>query len=805
MNLKPAKLAPVFIAAGVTVVFCFLRLLDLRFLNHEEWTTYDMRVRLAARFPAPVPTNFGCVFIGDEDIREINHGFLGSRFGLYWPRHIYGRAYRELAAEGVVAAGFDVLFLESRPDQGPVSVSLTQWPGVTNFLETIHPREDPVIFQQEGEKFASMESDDFLAWQMKRGGTFILAADRNVLPLPLYETNALVLGDIGADKDADGVLRRAKPFRIYRRWHPAFLQVANDPDYGVDLSTARVEPGKIILREGPDPIVVKIDAHTNFDLADFGGDKLPTGMARFAPAFTEERVWHMGIVLAARELKLDLEHADVDLSGGKITLRGPGAITRVIPVNPDGYFYINWELSALDPRILTERITGLLEQDQIRNGQRSGDTTNLWRGKLVVVGSDAKGNDLADQGTTPLEQNTCLVTKHVNIANSILTGRFVRKASAGLELALIGLLVAMTTVLTWRLRVLVASAWVALLFVAYVFLGAVLYVRYRFWLPLFLPITGGIVAQYGCMVTWRVVFEQQERRRVKSIFSRIVSPHVVQELLQKPLALGGERREVTVLFADVRGFTEFTDVSQEKAAAFVKENNLSPEAAEAYYNEHARETLHTVNTYLTLVADMVLKNEGVLDKYIGDCVMAFWGAPLPDSKQAMHCVQAAIDAQRAVYDLNRERATENRKRELENLARLAARQAPLPLLPILLLGTGVNTGRATAGLMGSQEKQVNYTVFGREVNLASRLESLSGRGRIFIGEATYRGLLRDNPALAATCAQLPADVVKLKGIRSAVAYEVPWRPPGALPFDEEFATGATPSGGSTTTFVRQGA
>jgi len=101
---------------------------------------------------------------------------------------------------------------------------------------------------------------------------------------------------------------------------------------------------------------------------------------------------------------------------------------------------------------------------------------------------------------------------------------------------------------------------------------------------------------------------------------------------------------------------------------------------------------------------------------------------------------------------------------------------PKPMLPLLLLGSGINTGMATVGLMGSQQEQQNYTVFGREINLASRLESASGRGRIFVGETTYQHLLRDDPILAATCVELP--LKELKGFRSAVkAYEVPWQRP----------------------------
>jgi class 3 adenylate cyclase len=105
-------------------------------------------------------------------------------------------------------------------------------------------------------------------------------------------------------------------------------------------------------------------------------------------------------------------------------------------------------------------------------------------------------------------------------------------------------------------------------------------------------------------------------------------------------------------------------------------------------------------------------------------------------------------------------------------------------------------------LMGSAAEMQNYTVFGREVNLASRLENASGRGRIFVGQATYEHLRRDDPALAATCVELPPR--ELKGFRAAVkAYEVPWRPPGALPLEEEFGTAPAADMASVTGFIQR--
>jgi len=174
------------------------------------------------------------------------------------------------------------------------------------------------------------------------------------------------------------------------------------------------------------------------------------------------------------------------------------------------------------------------------------------------------------------------------------------------------------------------------------------------------------------------------------------------------------------------------------------------------------------------VADTVITRSGTLDKYIGDCVMAFWGAPLENHRHATLCVRAAIDAQRAIQELNQRRLAENASLETENITRLAAGLPPKPPLRALQLGTGINTGLVTVGLMGSEKHQYSYTVFGREVNVASRLEGVSGSGRIIISETTYQHLLRDDSALAATCVELPP--VTVKGIQDAVRiYEVPWQ------------------------------
>jgi adenylate cyclase len=678
VKFKPFKRVPVILTVLVLALVCGVRLLRLDFFERLERMTYDLRARAALNFPAPAATNLAFISVEESSIAAVKSGKLGYRYGLYWPRQVYGRLVEELSAQGAKATAFDVLFGELRRDHPPVQMA-------------------------DG---SLMESDDFFALQMHRAGNVLLAVEPDLMPPDLFLTNALAPGDISTERDSDGVLRRAR-------------------------------------------------------------------------AFDNQGVWDMGIVLAALELNLDLAHPDLDLARGRITLRGAKGIERVIPVDRGGYFYIDWRLKVDDPRLLRAPVESLLRQDKQRLLGRTNELRDDFRSKLVIVGSAAQGNDLTDRGATPLEKDTLLVGKHWNVANSVITGQFIRRASLPMEFALIVFLGALTAFLTWQLRAFAASAAVLLLLLAYVAAGFYAFVEFRYWLPLLFPIAGAMLVEHLSLVTYRVVFEEREQRRVRSVFSKIVSPDVMNELLgAEKLSLGGARREVTIFFADVRGFTILTDEMQQGVADFIREHQLAADVAETCIEESAQETLETVNLYLATVADAVKKHGGTLDKYIGDCVMAFWGAPTPNERHASGCVWAAIDAQRAIRDLNEKRSAQDAVREIENRARLSAGLPPKPPLRALQLGTGINTGLATVGLMGSDAHILNYTVFGREVNLASRLESVSGSGRIIISDTTYNHLLRDDPALASTCIEMFP--VTIKGIRDAVRiYEVPWQTPPA--------------------------
>lgn len=378
-----------------------------------------------------------------------------------------------------------------------------------------------------------------------------------------------------------------------------------------------------------------------------------------------------------------------------------------------------------------------------------------------------------------MSDDSMLVTTHWNVASMLLGDRFIHPSPGWLVPLLTFAFGAGSISLVWRLKLTRGLPGLGFGLATYGLVAAGAFVFWRVWLPVAWPVVGGAGVCAVATLICKVASEQQEARRIRGVFSRVVSPDVVSELLEaERLSLGGARREISVLFADVRGFTELTDGVQSRAEAIVRERSLGKEEAEAVQDQHAKELLETVNLYLGTIAEIVKKHRGVLDKYIGDCVMAFWGAPIDNPRHAVDCVKAAMDAQAALAVLNRSRFEENRRRTAENERRKGTVEGALPMLPILQMGSGISTGSVIVGLMGLDASISNYTVFGREVNLANRLESVSGRGRIVINEATFKHLERWDPGLAAECAPLPP--VMVKGFRAPVAiYEVKWKGPDA--------------------------
>ncbi len=784
VQLKRATSAPVLIAACVIALACFFELSETGFFQQLELLTYDGRVKLTHKLDrkSPAATNLAFVDINDYTIELVNSGLLGQQYGLYWPRHVYGKALQELAFDDAKAVAFDVIFAERRNDQ---------------FVDLKDP---------DTKEVQRVSSDWLFANDLRNSGIAILAADSEVMPHPMFATNASAVANITVDRDRDGVLRRDVPFKDYRDWDPIIRRFAAKNGYSINRT--QVESNRLVFirplykinsaRDEQTEVIIPTDDKGMVSATNLGLTPNPPDIPDKIVPFTNFRAWSLGIILAARQLKLNLD--DTTIEPHRIVLHGDNGVTRVIPLEADGSFYIQWSLGPNDERLTRESFGQVLYSRVLRDqGETVSESwSKKFQNKLVIIGSTATGNDLADLGTTPLGKSTFLVSKHWNVANSIITGQFVTTLPQWLKLLLIAVMGGLASFITWR----VTKPFYGLLFfltvaVAYLAVACGLHLEQRIWVPIVLPVFFSGLVTTGVTLAYRVLVEQTERQRIKTVFSKVVSPVIVNELLKtEGVRVDGVRRRITVYFADVRGFTELTDTMQQTADNYILEHKLSAQDAETYLAEQARETLNTVSTYLSIIADTIKQRNGTFDKYIGDCVMAFWGAPISNPRHAVDCVMAAIDAQRGLASLNEGRKAENARRAEENIQRAAMNLPGLPMLPVLSMGSGINTGDAVVGEMGSAE-QTNYMVFGREVNLASRLEGVSGHGRIIIGESTYLDLKQFEPTLASTCIELPPKEVK--GFRTAVKiYEVPWKLPGSADTTmvSQGAAGQLPKGGT---------
>jgi adenylate cyclase len=501
---------------------------------------------------------------------------------------------------------------------------------------------------------------------------------------------------------------------------------------------------------------------------------------RVEPVFVDadgRRIWQLGLALAARHMGLDLARAQIN--EWKILVPDAANQMHEIPLDGAGRLVIRWVLPAGESPALREaemtEMLGAVRYRQKRGG--AGDTA--WQGRLVVVGSAGTNPPIADRGPTPTGPATPYCSIYWNVANTILTRGYVHTMDLWTRLLIIGVLVPLIGLLSWRIRAAWSTLAVFLVAAAYLAFCMWSYVVWGWWLPVALPLIGAIFVTYSSMVVYRFFFERYHRRRLRGMFAPLLAPDALELLLQQPnISWKPQEKVMTVIFADIRGFTAFTD-----QANATEDAGQDPERAA----RAEREALATVNVYLAAIAETLKQHGATMDKYMGDAVMAFWGAPLPQPDHAAASVRAAIAAQRAIARINEERQRENVKLGAANVERAAKGEPPLPLLPTLTLGTGINTGRMTVGFMGSESHLSNYTVFGRAVNIAARLEGASGSGRIFITNETREAAVTTDPGL--TDCMRPLGEIAVKGIATPLeVIEVIWREEGAAPVQERDAS-----------------
>ena len=348
-----------------------------------------------------------------------------------------------------------------------------------------------------------------------------------------------------------------------------------------------------------------------------------------------------------------------------------------LPTDGNGQLWVHY--ARQDPSLYVP-VTNVLEKTV---------APEMIAGKLVLIGTSAVG--LNDIKTTPVSQNMPGVEIHAQILESALTGDVISQPIYGIAVEfatalLFGLLVIAFAPLFGPVTlVALGAAFATALFGT----SAYFYMQHRLLIDFTYPLMS-TTAIYLTLIFSSFVREQAQRRQIRSAFGQYLSPALVEQLAQSPekLVLGGEEREMTIMFSDMRGFTSIS---------------------ETYKNDPQGLTA-LMNRFLTPLTNAILNRKGTIDKYMGDAIMAFWNAPLDDKDHELNACEAALDMLERVDELNQAREQE-------------AKEEGRPFIP-LNVGVGLNTGICVVGNMGSDQR-FDYSVFGDSVNLASRLEGQS--------------------------------------------------------------------------------
>ena len=348
------------------------------------------------------------------------------------------------------------------------------------------------------------------------------------------------------------------------------------------------------------------------------------------------------------------------------------------------------------------------------------------RGHFLLVGTSAIG--LQDLRTTPVDDAMPGVEIHAQLLETILSDAYLHRPSYAITVELV-VLIAMSVLMTVMISR-VGAAWS--LFAGGALVAALLagswylYVERGVLLGVAYIAVGGFIL-YSILTYINYVREQAERRQVRTAFSQYMSPALVARLAEHPedLMLGGEMREMPMLFCDIRGFTGISEL----------------------YKSDPQGLTRLINRFLTPMTDLIMARRGTIDKYMGDCIMAFWNAPLDDDAHARNACVSALAMIEGIKTLNQ---------DLRDEAERDGRR----FIPINI-GIGINTGECCVGNMGSSQR-FDYSVLGDDVNLASRLEGQSKTYgvQIVIGENTLKQ--------AGDVAAIELDLIKVKGKNEAV-------------------------------------
>ncbi|HLA28557.1 MAG TPA: adenylate/guanylate cyclase domain-containing protein [Syntrophales bacterium] len=657
---KIFSISPLKITVLIIMIALTLLLLDVPFLRFMELKAFDLRILSRGKIPSG----------GETIIAAIDEKSLSELGRWPWPRTTIAKLVDTLKSHGAKAVGFDIVF--SEPDENS---SLKTIAGLTKEARSMGIT-DKKFMELMDEKKAMADTDAILAKSIERAknitlGYFFHTSKKEIMHLTESD-NVSAIEDISGSKYSA-------------------IKAAKNSNEAALIKAYAAAPNLKQLSE-----VAENSGYFNaFPDTD--------GAIRWSPLVIKfQDGYYASLSLSLLIQYLDWPMAVLNL--GELGVEGIRLDSVGIPTDDMGRMLINY----LGP---TKTFPHYSISDII-NGRIAPDK---FRGKIVVVGATATG--IYDLRLTPFSTVYPGVEIHATVVDNILHQNFLKHSwwTKFLDVIFIIIVGSIMGLLIPRLKSAIQGILISLFFIsAFIAVNISLFSRYNIWLNLIYPVLTMIAVYLGITV-YRYITEEKEKKKVRNAFQYYLTASVITEMLKDPskLKLGGDKKLLTVLFSDIRGFTTISE-------------QLAPE-----------ELVQLLNEYLTVMTDIVFKYDGLLDKYMGDAIMAVYGAPLDQPDHAIRACKTALEMMQALKKLQDKWTGEGR--------------------PALNIGVGINSGDMVVGNMGSRMR-FDYTVMGDSVNLGSRLEGINKEygTNIVISEFT-----QDIVKYELYCREL--DAVRVKG------------------------------------------
>lgn len=664
---KVFRVSPAKITTFVIFLAIIFFLADFPFLRFMELKALDLRI--ASRGGLQPGAETVIATIDEQSLKELGKW--------PWPRTTIARLIDSLKSYGVKAVGFDIVF--SEPDNNSSLIALSK----LNVELKKSGISDSRVYSMLDKKIATADTDAALADAIARA--------KNVTLGYFFHFPGKAGDEIKMSREM--LAENVKHIQNSR------YQIINSSEQNPDDSLIP----RALAPETNIPLLSRAAQNSGF----FNTIPDSDGSNRWSPLVIKfDNNYYSSMAMSVLMQYFDRPMTSLNLAGFGVDSIKIGDIT--IPTDDHGRMLINYRgpEKTFPHYSIADIINNRLPAEKLRD-------------KIVVVGATAVG--IFDLRVTPFGATYPGVEIHANVIDNILHQNFLIYSSVTkfidiLIIAFFGFLVGLALP---RLRA-VAGIFAFLSAIAvFVAINLFFFFQQSIWLNLIYPLLTMLTVYIGVTI-YHYITEEREKKKIRGAFQYYLTASVINEMLKDPtkLKLGGDKKDLSVLFSDIRGFTTISE-------------KLTPE-----------ELVHLLNEYLTAMTDIVFKYEGTLDKYMGDAIMAVFGAPVDQPDHASRACQTALEMLNELSVLQKKWLEEGK--------------------PVLNIGVGINSGEMVVGNMGSQMR-FDYTVMGDMVNLGSRLEGINKEyaSNIIISEFTYEAA-KDSMC----CREL--DWVRVKGKKQPV-------------------------------------